>query len=214
MQKPMFFVSLTKTLSLSLLIGLLGGSFTYCKDQAKATPEKGKSEIPAKAAKTVNPTKPAPVKSDVNIDSVLALTQSGTLDYNVSLKPFAGSHKNFGEFKGKKLILFYFSATCPHCQESFPHVQKLGDELTQQGFTTIAVATSNSTPHDIHKFMAERKSHVSMFQDAERHVAQKYGTGYVPVIIVANEKGEYKRFSNFDEVKTVAAIKEQVNRWN
>ncbi len=221
MRKPSFIASISKTFSLSLLICLMGGSLSFCNSKTDTPPaaEKGKKEIAAKTAKPANPAPTpapasAPAKASINIDSVLAESQTGTMNYSINLKPFAGSHKNFGEFKGKNLLMFYFSPTCPHCQESFPHVQKLGDELTQQGFVTISVATANSSPHDIHKFMAERKSHVSMFQDAAREVAQNYGTGYVPVVLLVNAKGEYTRFSNFDPVKTVAAIKEQIKRWN
>ncbi|HKP98620.1 MAG TPA: TlpA disulfide reductase family protein, partial [Fibrobacteria bacterium] len=118
----------------------------------------------------------------------------------------------FSHFSNRKLMVFYFSAKCPHCQHAFPYVQKLSDELTAQGFTTIAIAIKYNSEDDIRGFIRDYKVHVPVFQDEDRTFGENYGTGSIPLILVVNDKGEYIRYKTFDSEQTPGMIKAEASQ--
>ena len=115
------------------------------------------------------------------------------IDFNLKVKSVSNPAMQFSKFAGHKTLVFYFSAKCPHCQHAFPYVQKIADSLTSKGFTCVAMAIKFNTDEDIHSFVNDFKCHLPIFQDDDRSFGEAYGTGYVPVIYLINEKGEYIR---------------------
>jgi thiol-disulfide isomerase/thioredoxin len=109
------------------------------------------------------------------------------------------------------LIIFYFSAKCPHCQHAFPHVQKLSGELASQGFTAIAVAVRQNTEEDLRGFVRDFGVHIPLFHDIERQFGAAYGTGSIPLTLLVNAKGEYIRYKNFDPKETPDFIHREAN---
>ncbi|HKP98622.1 MAG TPA: TlpA disulfide reductase family protein [Fibrobacteria bacterium] len=110
-------------------------------------------------------------------------------------------------FANRKLMIFYFSAVCPHCQHAIPHVQKLADEIAAKGFTTIAIAVKFNSEDDIRGFMKDYKVHLPVFQDTDKTFGENYGTGSIPLLFLVNEKGEYIRYKSFNAEQTPAEIK-------
>ena len=124
------------------------------------------------------------------------------IDFNLKVKPVSDPGMSFSKFAGRKSIVFYFSAKCPHCQHAFPYVQNLADSLAPKGFTSAAIAIKFNTDEDIHGFVNDFKCHLPIFQDDDRTFGEAYGTGYVPVIYLVNENGEYIRYKSFSEEDT------------
>jgi thiol-disulfide isomerase/thioredoxin len=129
------------------------------------------------------------------------------IDFALTPVPVSDEKMKFAHFSNRKLMIFYFSAKCPHCQHAYPFIQKLSDDLTAQGFTTIAIAIKYNTDDDIREFIRDYKVHVPVFHDDDRTFGENYGTGSIPLIIVVNEKGEYIRYKTFDSDQTPNMIK-------
>lgn len=129
------------------------------------------------------------------------------IDFALVPKPISDSNIKLSQLANRKLMIFYFSAKCPHCQHAFPFVQKLSDELAPKGFTTIAIAIKWNTEDDIRSFIRDYKVHVPVFYDEDRTFGDNYGTGSIPLIMVINEKGEYIRYKTFDSDTTPNMIK-------
>jgi thiol-disulfide isomerase/thioredoxin len=129
------------------------------------------------------------------------------IDFALTPVPVSDENMKFSHFSNRKLMIFYFSAKCPHCQHAYPYIQKLSDELSTQGFTTIAIAIKYNTEDDIREFIRDYKVHVPVFHDDDRTFGENYGTGSIPLIIVINEKGEYIRYKSFDADQTPNMIK-------
>ncbi|HAO99092.1 MAG TPA: TlpA family protein disulfide reductase [Fibrobacteres bacterium] len=128
------------------------------------------------------------------------------IDFSLKVKPISDPNMQFTKFSGKKSLIFYFSAKCPHCQHAFPFIQKVSDSLTAKGFASVAIAIKFNTDEDIHDFVRDFKARMPIFQDDDRSFGENYGTGYVPVIYLVNEKGEFIRYKNFDENETPKMI--------
>src|SRR3954468_14700289 len=131
------------------------------------------------------------------------------MDFGLNPKPISDANMKFSHFSNRKLMVFYFSAKCPHCQHAYPYIQKLSDDLTAQGFTTIAIAIKYNTEDDIRSFIRDYKVHIPVFYDEDRMFGENYGTGSIPLIIVINDKGEYIRYKSFDADQTPNMIKSE-----
>lgn len=122
--------------------------------------------------------------------------------FSLKVKPISEPNLRFSKFAGHKTLIFYFSAKCPHCQIAFPHVQKVADSLISRGYSAVAIVIKYNSDDDIHNFIRDLKVKMPVFQDEERTFGDNYGTGYVPVIFLTNDKGEYIRYKNFNEEST------------
>ena len=129
------------------------------------------------------------------------------IDFGLNPKAISDANMKFSHFANRKLMVFYFSAKCPHCQHAFPYVQKLSDELTAKGFAAIAIAIKYNTEDDIRSFIRDYKVHLPVFYDEDRSFGENYGTGSIPLLVVINEKGEYIRYKTFDADQTPALVK-------
>lgn len=135
------------------------------------------------------------------------------LDFALTPVPVSDEHMKLAHFSNRKLLIFYFSAKCPHCQHAIPYVQKLADDLTAQGFTSIAIAIKYNTDDDIREFIRDYKVHLPVFHDDDRTFGENYGTGSIPLLIVVNEKGEYIRYKTFDADQTPNMIKQEAQQF-
>ena len=131
------------------------------------------------------------------------------IDFTLKVKPISDPNLQFSKYAGHKTFVFYFSAECPHCQHAFPFVQKVADALVAKGFTSVAIAIKNNSDESSHSFAQQFNAHLPIFQDDDRSFGEDYGTGYVPLLLLIDEKGEYVRYKSFDEDVTPQWIMKQ-----
>jgi thiol-disulfide isomerase/thioredoxin len=111
------------------------------------------------------------------------------------------------------MLLFYFSAKCPHCQHAAPYVQRLADELGAKGYGSLAMAIAYNSEDDIRGFIRDFGVRMPMMQDASRTFGENYGVGTIPVIYLVNEKGEYIRWTSFNEDTTPLEVRMAAASW-
>ena len=129
------------------------------------------------------------------------------MDFALDIKPVSDASLKFSHFANRKLVVFYFSAVCPHCQHAAPIVQTLADDLVKQGFTAIAIAVKFNSEDDIRGFIRDYKVKMPVFHDVDPGFGTNYGTGTIPLLFMVSGNGEYIRYKSFDAVKTPAQIK-------
>lgn len=133
------------------------------------------------------------------------------IDFKLDIKPVSNPRLTFSQFEGRKMLLFYFSAKCPHCQQSAPYVQRLADELGGKGFASLAMAIKWNSEDEVRGFIRDFGVRMPMMQDDSRVFGENYGVGTIPVIYLINEKGEYYRWTSFDPAVTPAQIRMAAN---
>ncbi len=106
-------------------------------------------------------------------------------------------------FAGKKLLMFYFSATCGHCAHAAPQILEIAKEFAKDGLTTVAVASGGNNKSGIRKFMDSAKwdETISVVWDESRQFGELYSDGYVPKVYVVNPDGTYKQYAAFENEK-------------
>lgn len=128
------------------------------------------------------------------------------IDFTLPVRPISEANLKLAQFSGRKLLIFYFSAKCPHCQHAFPHIQKISDSLSSKGFVSMAIAVKFNTDEDIRGFIRDYGVRMPVFQDSERVFGEHYGTGSIPLVLLINEKGEYIRYKTFEDHVTPGQV--------
>jgi len=136
------------------------------------------------------------------------------LDFSLNPKPISDPSLKLSNFANRKLLIFYFSAKCPHCQHAFPFIQKLADELAGQGFASLTIAIKYNEVEDIRGFVKDYQDHLPVMHDEDKTFGENYGTGSIPLIILVNEKGEYIRYKTFDAESTPLLIKTAASQFS
>lgn len=135
------------------------------------------------------------------------------INFKLDIKPVSNPKLTFAQFEGRRMLLFYYSAKCPHCQQSAPHVQRLADELGAKGYASLAMAIKWNTEDDIRGFIRDFGVRMPMMQDDARTFGENYGVGTIPVVYLINEKGEYVRWTSFNGAATAAEIRAVAASW-
>ncbi len=117
------------------------------------------------------------------------------MNFGIPLRDISGGGSvSFTSYAKRPLVIFYFSALCPHCQHSYPEVQSTVDRYASRGLTMIAVASGVSNDADLQNFIRERGVHFPMFKDQEKKFSDAYTVGAVPMIVLVKPSGEYIRY--------------------
>ncbi len=133
------------------------------------------------------------------------------IDFSLKVKPISEANLDLSQFANRNLLVFYFSAECPHCQHAAPYVQKLADDLSAKGFVSIAIAIKFNPEESIRNFIRDYNIRMPVFQDDERVFGENYGVGTIPLLILVDSKGEYVRYKTFDPDETPKMILDEAN---
>ena len=124
-----------------------------------------------------------------------------SLDFGIPLKGISDPSLSLSQFAKEDLVIFYFSAKCPHCMRAYPQLQKIYERFASQGLKMIAIASGYNKRQDIHTFIANQKVQVPVLQDKSKKFGKQYGVGSVPLVIISNAKGEFIKYKHFDHQK-------------
>lgn len=152
-----------------------------------------------------NPPKPVPQSSEILKD---AKGNPTVFDYQVGIKPFTHPSLSPATFKGKNLVIYYFSSSCPHCQHAIPFVGAFAEKAKKDSIFVIACAAPSNSKEQIGEFVQTYKVKIPVFHDSDRKLSDLYGTGRVPVTLGIKKDGKMLRFSGFDEATTPKQLQE------
>lgn len=152
----------------------------------EAAPTVAKPVVPQEAAK---PEKlPAAAKPEF---------KTGKIDFNLPLTPITMPLAGLSGFAGRKLLVFYFGPTCPHCQAALPEVQSFAEEIRGKGYETVAVANQRSTRDEIQEFISKYKCTLPVFWDEERKFGGAYRIAVLPTIFLVKSGGDFIQMDGF-----------------
>lgn len=152
----------------------------------EAAPTLAKPVVPQEAAKPQAPQ--AAAKPEF---------KTGKIDFNLPLTPITMPLAGLSGFAGRKLLVFYFGPTCPHCQAALPEVQSFAEEIRGKGYETVAVANQRSTPDEIQEFISKYKCTLPVFWDEERKFGGAYRIAVLPTIFLVKSGGDFIQMDGF-----------------
>ncbi len=121
-------------------------------------------------------------------------------NYEIPLQGFTHPNKKLSDYSNRPTLIFYFSATCPHCMKTYPEFQKEIKKY-QDRVNIITVASPRNTPVQIQTFITKQNVTHPLFQDKETTFSRKYGIGTVPLVILIDQNKSYLRYGSWHKQK-------------
>lgn len=120
----------------------------------------------------------------------------------LKIEKFNGGQINLSDYKGKVILLEFWTGWCPSCKKSLPKLEILYKEFSSRGFEVIAVAMDKDKTWKKYgsdkKAIESSKQYSYKFGWGDKSVSNAYGNfNSVPTIILIDKKGNlYKKVSS------------------
>jgi peroxiredoxin len=99
-----------------------------------------------------------------------------------------GKDYSLSQFKGKVVLINFFTFTCGPCREEMPHLSKIYQELKGQGFQTLGIGLA-STPEQLKQLSAQLNLAYPVLVGNDG-VAKAYGgVELVPLTFIIDKQG-------------------------
>jgi len=106
-----------------------------------------------------------------------------------TLKELGGGKISLKELRGKIILLNFFATWWPNCQRESPSSAKLSEELKNQDFVLLKVA-SKEKEKDIIKYKKEHNFTSPILYEDDAAVANAYGVSSRPQTFFINREGK------------------------
>jgi len=99
-----------------------------------------------------------------------------------------GKEYSLSQFKGKVVLINFFTFFCGPCRQEMPHLSQMGQELKGQGFQTLGIGLS-STPEQLKQIVTQLGLAYPVLQGNEG-VSKAYGgVELVPLTFIVDRQG-------------------------
>lgn len=136
-------------------------------------------------------------------DQWQAFAESGDLTGfsapSFSLPDMDGKVVSLQAFRGKVILLNFWTTWCPPCRQEIPDLNDLQDRLRSRGFVIVAVSTdiSGKTLQD---FLRKHRVSYIVLHDQESKVARQYKAYSLPASFLIDRDGRIvERFTGSED---------------
>jgi len=119
-------------------------------------------------------------------DSVFAKTNSPAPDF--TLNDISGKPVTLSQFRGKVVILNFWSIWCGPCLAEMPSLNKLYLEFKDKGLIVLAVA-EDPAEKPVKSYLQEKGIAFPILMDKDRKIYFKYSLFGIPVTFLIDKKG-------------------------
>lgn len=106
-----------------------------------------------------------------------------------------GKLYTFNDFKGKSIIMFFFTTWCPYCVKKVPQLNLNQDTYKKQQIQLIVVNVGESR-RKVKSFVEAKNLSLDVFLDTESKTAAKYGVVGVPTFVLIAPDGTVRYQGN------------------
>ena len=106
---------------------------------------------------------------------------------------------DISSYKGKVIYVDFWASWCPPCKLSFPSLNKLHNELKQQGFEVVAI-NLDEEKSDAEEFLKHNPVNFSIAYDGEGECPSAYNVMAMPSSFIIDKQGIVREVHlGFDE---------------
>ncbi len=108
------------------------------------------------------------------------------------LKDMDGKEVRLEDFRGKKVLINFWTTWCTYCREEMPLLQKFHEQHGGRNWQvlTINITSSEKGVFAVRTYLQSNKYTFPVLLDETGSVASLYGVRSIPASFVLNEKGE------------------------
>ncbi|WP_236717271.1 peroxiredoxin family protein [Acidihalobacter prosperus] len=151
----------------------------------------------------------------VGLAGWLWLAPSGNAAPNVEMTLLDGKTVDLRELRGHPVLINFWATSCPGCVEEIPHLAKLYDRLSPQGFEIIGVAMSYDVPSQVRNMQQDRHIPYPIAIDHTDAISKAFGTiRLTPTSFLIDPQGRvvYQKIGNVDVHKLAARIERMLKK--
>ncbi|GAX91382.1 TlpA family protein disulfide reductase [Effusibacillus lacus] len=107
--------------------------------------------------------------------------------YDFQREDLTGKQIKLSDYKGKVVVLNFFTTWCPPCIEEAPELQKFEDAYKDKA--KLLIIDRQEPKERVQKFVQEKKSTSTYLLDIDDSLAKKYGVVGQPETFVIDRQG-------------------------
>ncbi len=116
----------------------------------------------------------------------------GTLAPAFTLESLSGGGtKSLKDYRGKVILLDFWSINCPPCRRAVPHVVVMYDRYKAKGFVALGISFDGKEINNLRSFVAEYNVDYPILLGTI-DVARAYGVRSIPSIFLLDRKGRIR----------------------
>ena len=136
------------------------------------------------------------VLSLVLVQNFLFAAQPPEIAANFTLLDLENKEFSLSDFKGKPLILFFWTTWCPYCRKELKLLNTLHAQFLQNGVELVAINVEDPA-EKVQRFMGNYPFSYRVLLDTDAEVAQAFGILGVPTYILINKEGRIVFNNNY-----------------
>jgi len=119
----------------------------------------------------------------------LAWAKSDAMVSSVTYFDDAGQETNLLTYRGKTVVLNFWATWCAPCRKEMPSLSKLQNELGDETFEVVTIATMRNSPKSIH-FDKIGVQNLSRHNDPNGALSRSMGVLGLPTTLVISKSGD------------------------
>jgi peroxiredoxin len=127
-----------------------------------------------------------------------------------TLKGLDGKEYKLSAFKGKVVVLCFWSIGCPHCLNTVPTLDKLAQ--TEKGKAVEVILVTSDSPAATVGTVKELKLKVPVLLDPGDKISDQYGVEYYPTTYIIGPDGAIEDKHVGEKDYSVPAVLDQINK--
>lgn len=102
-----------------------------------------------------------------------------------------GEEKHLADYRGKVVILNFWSTACAPCREEMPALETLWNELSDEGLVVIGINIDRRGERPVSKFMERYGLSFPILFDQEGDIRREYEVMVLPVTYIVGRDGRF-----------------------
>ncbi len=108
-----------------------------------------------------------------------------------SLPETDGGRVDLASYRGRPVLLVFWTSSCPICQRELPMLNRLEPELRGKGIAVLTILVGGES--EARDFVDSNRIGLTSLYDSEGTVARTYGVSGVPRLVLIDKDGKVKR---------------------
>jgi peroxiredoxin len=108
-----------------------------------------------------------------------------------SLPGTYGGRVDLASYRGRPVLLVFWTTSCPICQRELPVLSKLEPEFRNKGVSVLAINVGGEA--GVADFMGAHSVNLTSLSDEDGAVARAYGVSGVPKLVLVGGDGKIRR---------------------
>jgi len=102
-----------------------------------------------------------------------------------------GNKISLSDYKGKLVLLNFWSINCAPCREEMPALQTLWDKFKVQGLVILAISVDRSSPKIVEQYIQNAELTFPVVLDSNSKIRKQYEVSALPMTYIIGRDGKF-----------------------